>query len=199
MGLMAAWTVLCRAIVVKNGAVHVADRDYGNFMEEFTQHAGAGDLDMCSQDIDDNGAAQIASLLTENGDAHTDLKYNAIENSGIAALCNALCVNATLLVLDETGNTVRAAELVSTATVLTSFNKTLQFINLSENPVFTATSGVAWEGQREALPHLVAMSSLDCLGLTDTAGLGDGKCEVIGDALILKNAACLFCSWGETK
>ena len=173
--------VECGPIVVEGG--EVADRDYGKFFEKYTLRGSGSDLKMYNQGIDSNGAEQIASLLKENSDVQAlDLADNAIGDTGVAALCGALCVNTTLRGVDMTRNRVGAAELVSMAKTLATPATCLQFINLRENPVFTTTSGVASEGQREALHQLVAMSGLRGLGLSFT-GLGDAECQVIGDAL----------------
>ena len=175
--------VECGPILVDGG--EIVHQGYRNFFEEYTLRGSGDDLDMCSEGIDNNGAKQIATFVKENSDVQAlDLFDNAIGDPGVAALCDALRVNTTLRGLDMTRNRVGGAGLVSMAAALATetSTRTLQFINLCRNPVFSTTPGVDSRGKQEALHQLVAMSSLRCVGLSFT-GLGDTECEVIGDAL----------------
>ena len=128
--------VECDSVEVKGGAV--VDQDYEKFFKDYVRRGGEGDLVMVQRGIGDSGAEQIARLLQNDRNVHVlDLRWNSIGDVGAAALGAALQVNTTLHGLSLRFNRVRCADVVSMVTSLMNSHKTLKFIDLACNPVFS--------------------------------------------------------------
>ena len=175
--------VECDSVEVKGGAV--VDQDYEEFFQKYARPVGAGDLVIGQRGIGDSGAEQIARLLQNDRNVHAlDLDGNSIGDAGAAALGAALRVNTTLHGLSLGLNRVGCAGVVSIVTSLMTSHKTLKFIDLASNPVFSdLTNADMRRSSREAVQRLVGASTgLRFLDLSKT-GLGDTECKAIGEAV----------------
>ena len=174
--------VECDSLTVKRGAV--AEKDYTEHFQEYSEQGDGGDLYMGHLGIGDSGTEQIASVLRENRDVEAlRLTGNSVGDAGASSLGKALEVNTTLRGLSLNLNKVGNAGFVALTTSLTTHNRTLSVLCLNQNPVFSGTSDVEKRTSREAVKRLVGVaSSLRFLDLGET-GLGDAECDVIGTAL----------------
>ena len=188
--------VECDSMEVKGGAVE--DQDYEEFFKDYVRQGGEGDLVMCQQGIGDSGAEQIARLLQNDRNVHAlNLSWNSIGDVGAAALGAALQVNTTLHGLSLDLNRLGCAGVVSMVTSLMTSHKTLKFINLACNPVFSdSTDADMRRSAREAVQRLVGASTgLRFLDLYVT-GFGDTECKAIGEAVTSDGCALSFLRLG---
>ena len=161
--------VECDSVEVKGGAV--VDQDYEKFFKDYVRQGGEGDLGMDQRGIGDSGAEQIARLLQNDRNVHAlHLGWNSIGDVGAAALGAALQVNTTLRGLSLGLNRVGCAGVVSMVTSLMTSHKTLKFIYLGRNPVFSDLMNADMRrSAREAVQRLVGASTgLRFLDLTKT-------------------------------
>ena len=188
--VMIAWNA--NSVVVKGGAV--VDQDYEVFFKDYVHRCAKGDLVMVQRGIGDSGAEQIARLLQNDRSVHAlDLTRNSIGDAGAAALGAALQVNTTLRGLNLVLNRLGCAGVVSIVTSLMTSHKTLKFIYLGGNPVFSdLTDADMRRSAQEAVQRLVGASTgLRFLDLNDT-GLGDTECKAIGEALTSDECTITF-------
>ena len=183
--------VECDSLTVKRGAV--AEKDYTEHFQEYSQQGDGGDLYMGHLGIGDSGAEQIASVLRGNRDVKSlNLGGNSVGDAGASSLGKALEVNTTLRGLSLNKNKVGNAGFVALTTSLTTHNRTLSVLCLVGNPVFSGTSDVEKKASREAVKRLVGVAnSLRFLDLGMT-GLGDAECDAIGTALTSDKCCLTF-------
>ena len=187
----------CDSVAVKAGAV--INQDYEDFFKDYVRQGSDGDLVMAQQGVGNSGAEQITRLLQVHCNVHAlDLDWNSIGDAGAAALGTALQVNTALRGLNLGYNRVGCAGIVSVATTLMTSFKTLMFINLGGNPVFSdSTNADMRRSAREAVQRLVGASTgLRFLSLSNI-GLGDEECQGIGEALASDECTLSFLRLGR--